>query len=275
MAITILHYYRSTTEKTPNSTSHRNLRHSMLQFPLFLDWEFSMIRRITVQQKSKNILKNIPLFSELSDDDIELIEQNIIKMNFNKEQIVLFEEDTANYMYIVYSGKVRVVKQSTEGREQIIAIHNKGDFFGEMSLLDGRTAPATVIAHETAVIGLLSKLDFERQILDHEKIREKIIDLLCAQLRDSWAMIKILSFDKAEQRILAVLDRLHKLYGVADGRGGIINIKLTHQHIASYASVTRETVARVLNRLDDGGFIEILDGKEILLTKKFFDRDRS
>lgn len=231
-----------------------------------------MLRKITSQKKISNIIKNIPLFSGLADEEIKQIENSIIKRSFSKDQIVLFEKDTANYMYIVYEGRVRVVKQSQDGREQIIAIHNKGDFFGEMSLLDGKTAPATIVAHETGVIGLLSKDDFEQHILNHERVRVKIIDLLCSQLRDSWAMIKILSFDNAEQRIMAVLDRLHELYGVADDLGGIINLKLTHQQIANYASVSRETVARVLNRFEKEAVIQILEGKKILLTKIFYDR---
>jgi len=221
-------------------------------------------------KQTGNIIKTIPLFSELSDEDIERIERIIIKKNFVKDQIVLFEEDTARYMYIVYAGKVRVVKQSKEGREQIIAINKKNDYFGEMALLDGRTAPATVIAHEDAVIGLIAKSDFDNLLLSLEKIRNKIIGLLCAQLRDSWAMIKILSFDNAEHRIMGVLKRMHELYGVVDDRGGIITVRLTHQQIANYASVTRETVTRVLNRLEKENVIKVLEGKSVLLTKLFF-----
>ena len=231
-----------------------------------------MIWKKANQLKSGNIIKNIPLFSDLSDEETERIERIIMKKSFDRDQIVLFEEDTANYMYIVYSGKVRVVKHNKEGREHIITIHKKNDFFGEMSLLDGKTAPATVVAHEDSVIGLLSKDDFEQHLLSNEKIRGKIIDLLCAQLRNSWAMIKVLSFNNAEQRIMAVLDRMHELYGVVDDRGGLINVKLTHQQIANYASVTRETVTRVLNRLEKEAVIQILDGKNILLTRTFYDR---
>jgi CRP-like cAMP-binding protein len=234
-----------------------------------------MIWKAAHSKISGNIIKNIPLFSELSDDEIEQIERIIIKKSFAKDQIVLFEEDTANYMYIIYTGKVRVVKHSSEGREQIITIHKRNDFFGEMALLDGKTAPATIIAHEDAVIGLLSKSDFEKHLLSQEKIRAKIIDLLCVYLRDSWAMIKILSFDNAEQRIMAVLERMHELYGMVDDRGGIINVKLTHQQIANYASVTRETVTRVLNRLEKEDLIRVLEGKNILLTKTFYDRAKA
>jgi CRP-like cAMP-binding protein len=231
-----------------------------------------MIWKTASQKKNSNIIKNIPLFSDLSNEEIELIESIITKKNFVKDQIVLLEEETSNFMYIVYSGKVRVVKQSTEGREQILAIRKKNECFGEMSLLDGKTSPATIIAHEDAVIGLLSKNDFEQLLLDHEIIRRKIIILLCANLRESWTMIKILSFNNAEQRILAALDRMQELYGLVDGRGVIVNVKLTHQQIANYASVTRETVTRVLKRFENESVIQILDGKKILLTSLFYER---
>jgi CRP-like cAMP-binding protein len=237
--------------------------------------DYCMIWKTVHSKISGNIIKNIPLFSELSDDEIEHIERIIIKKNFAKDQIVLFEEDTANFMYIIYTGKVRVVKHSSEGREQIITIHKKNDFFGEMALLDGKTAPATVIAHEDAVIGLLSKSDFEKHLLSQEIIRAKIIGLLCTHLRDSWAMIKILSFDNAEHRIMAVLERMHDLYGVMDDRGGIITVKLTHQQVANYASVTRETVTRVFSRLEKKALIQILEGKNILLTRMFFEKAKA
>ena len=88
-------------------------------------------------------------------------------------------------------------------------------------------------------------------------------------------MIKILSFDDAEHRILAVLDSMQELYGLVDDRGVIVNVKLTHQQIANYASVTRETVTRVLKRLEKEAVIQILNGKKILLTTTFYERVKS
>jgi CRP/FNR family transcriptional regulator len=227
------------------------------------------------QKLDGNILKNVPFFSTLTSEAICEVERVIVKKRYAKDQIILFEEDTSSYMYLVYSGKVRVVQLNDEGREHIITFHKKNDFFGEMSLLDGKTSPATVIAHEEAVIGLLSRNDFEQHLLSQEEIRSKIMDLLCTRLRDSWAMIRILSFDNAEKRIMAVLDRMHELYGVVDDRGRIINVKLTHQQIANYASVTRETVTRVLNRLEKDAVIQVLEGKNILLTKMFYERAKT
>jgi len=224
------------------------------------------------QPGGKSIISNIPFFSDLSSDETECIDRVLIKRRFQKDQIVLSEEDTSSYMYLVYAGKVRVVELNDDGREQIITIHKKGDFFGEMSLLDGKTQPATVIAHEEALIGLLHRNDFEHHLMTHERIRRKIIDLLCLRLRDAWMMVKLLSFDCAEHRVMIVLDRLHELYGVRDARGVIINLRIKHQLIASYASVSRETATRILNRLQRAGEIEFLDNKTFLLKEAFFKR---
>jgi len=232
----------------------------------------------SVEQRKKhngNVIRSIPFFSDLSNEEIENIEKLIFKRKFARDQIVLLEEDTANFMYIVFSGKTRVVKLNEDGREQIITIHKKGDFFGEMALLDGKTSPATIIAHEDAIIGLFSKEDFQKFILDNQEISKKIISLLADRLRDAWAMIKILSFADAEHRVMAVLDRLQELYGIADDRGMIINVKMTHQQMASYASIARETLTRILNRLQKESVICIQDNKSILLNKSFFLKFKS
>ena len=225
------------------------------------------------QKAESSIISNIPFFSTLTPEEIRQVEKLFRKKNFDKEQIVLYEEDTSSYMYLIYSGKVRVVKMNEEGKEQIITIHKKNDFFGEMSLLDGKTAPATIIAHEESVIGLLHKDDFEEHLLRNEGIRRKIIELLCSRLRDSWEMIKILSFnaENAQDRVISLLDRLGELYGISDDRGVIIDVKMTHQQMASYASVTRETMSRVLRTLEKAGMISVLDNKAILLNKPFYD----
>ena len=227
---------------------------------------------VSPKKRNDSILNSIPFFSGLSNIDLQELESHIKKKSVKKNEVVLFEEETTKYMYIVYSGKVRVVKINMDGREQIITIHKKREFFGEMALLDGKTSPATVIAMEDSEIGLLSRDSFERFTKNNNVMHNNIIKALCSQLRQAWMMIRIMSFDNAEKRIMAVLNRMQELYGVVDKRGGIISIKLTHQQIANYASVTRETATRILNRLEKESMIEILDGKNILLTSIFYDK---
>jgi CRP/FNR family transcriptional regulator len=223
----------------------------------------------TEKSISADFLKNIAFFACLSDKEISELERIIVKKRFSKNDIILLEEDTSNYMYLMYSGKVKAVQISEDGKEQILAIHNEGEFFGEMSFLDGKTSPATVIAMEDTHIGLVSKKDFDKYLLNNSRALKEIISLLCSRLRESWFRLKVLSFADSEQRVRMVLNLLSEQSGINDTRGTIIPLKLTHKDIAAYASVSRETVTRLLDRLLKDGDIEFIENKNILLKPSF------
>ncbi len=219
--------------------------------------------------KSHNLIRNIPIFESLSEEQLNSLSEIVEEKKFGKNSVILWEEDTQKYMYIVSSGKVKVVQTSEDGKEHILAIHKKGDFFGEMALLDGRTAPATVIAMEDSRVQLIARENFEKYLLKNEKVMTQLVTMLCTRLRESWLMLKVMSFASAEQRVRAVLEQLGKINGVTDERGIIIALKLLHKDIAGYANVSRETVTRLLNRFEKERKIEILDNKHILLKPSF------
>ena len=200
------------------------------------------------------------------------MERIVTVKHFFRNEIILLEEDTLNYMYIVYSGRVKVVQTTAEGKEQILAIHRAGDFFGEMALLDGKTSPATLTAMEDTRIGLISRTDFEISLLGNEKILKSLSFLLCARLREAWLRLKVLGFADAEHRVRAVLKSLSVHSGVTDPAGTLITLKLTHEEIANYASVSRETVTRLLGRFLRQGEIRLLENKHILLRSSFLEK---
>ncbi len=231
-----------------------------------------MNEELTKNKKSciTHVLKRIPLFGVLSEKELSELQKQILNKRFSKNEIVLLEEDTPHYLYIIYSGKVKVVSTSVDGKEQILAIHKKGDFFGEMSLLDKKTSPATVIAMEDSYIGLLSKDNFENYFLNDKRLLTQIISILCARLREAWLMLKVLGYKEAEERIRAVLKIISIGYGVKDNRGTLITIRFSHKEIASYASLSRETVTRLIDKLAKEGEIEVVDKKYILLKPLFY-----
>ena len=175
-------------------------------------------------------------------------------------------------MYIIFSGKVKVVQTSMAGREKVLAYHKKGEFFGEMALIDGKTSPATIVAIDDTDIGLLHRSAFEKHILNNEKVARELISLLCMRLRESWLMIKVLSFADAEHRVRAALKHMSMQYGIKDHQGTIITLKLTHREIASYSSVSRETATRLLDKFSKDGEIEILNGKNIRIRPAFLEK---
>jgi CRP/FNR family transcriptional regulator len=96
--------------------------------------------------------------------------------------------------------------------------------------------------------------------------------MLCLRLREAWLMQKVLSFADAENRVRVVLKHISTQYGTKDNRGTIITLKLTHKDIADYASVSRETVTRFLDKFAKDGEIEFLDNKYLLLKPPFKEK---
>lgn len=215
------------------------------------------------------LLRSIPLFSHLDDAGFAEVQRKIMEKKFHKNQIVLLEEDTANYMYIVFSGKVRVVHLGGEGTERILAVHKRGDVFGEMALLDAKTAPATVISMEDTEIGLLSKATFDTFFLKNQKVLVQLVAILCQRLREAQLVLKAITLPDAEQRLRSILNHLGLLHGVRDARGVVIALRLTHKELAGYTSVSRETVTRLLHRMVEDGDLEMLQNRTILLKPRF------
>ncbi|MFO0752967.1 MAG: Crp/Fnr family transcriptional regulator [Thermodesulfovibrionales bacterium] len=222
------------------------------------------------EARNERLVRTTPLFACLSDDEFGALRHICHERRFPKGKVILSEEDTYQYMYIILSGKVKAVHFSPDGKEHILAIHKRGDFFGEMALLDGKTAPASVVAMEDSEIVLISRGDFQGYLLQSRKACEQLISLLCARLRESWMVLKVLSLPEAAQRVRAVLKMVSLQHSAQDGRGTILTVKLTHQDIAGYASVSRETVTRILSTLIREGKIEILESRNILLKPPFF-----
>lgn len=215
-------------------------------------------------------LENVPIFSCLTLDERSKLCQYITEKNFKRNSIILMEDDSKNFMYIIFSGKIKVVRVNPDGKEQILVIRKRGDFFGEMTLLDGKSQPATIIAMEDASVGLISKSDFELYFMRDTNVLKEIISMLCERLRESWVMLRLLSLPDAETRIRAVLAHISSIYGIKDVRGVMIPFKLTHQEIADFAALTRETVSRLLARLSKSGEIEINGTRTIILRPAFF-----
>jgi CRP/FNR family cyclic AMP-dependent transcriptional regulator len=217
----------------------------------------------------ESVFLKIPFLSELSETERLEVQKHIVLRDFQRNEIILNEDDTSNYLYLILSGELKVVQTSAEGQEHILAIHKKGDFFGEMALLDGKTAPATVIALKDGRICLISREVFIHLIMANPQVMNGIVGMLCMRLRQAWLQIRVMSFEDAEYKIRVVLQDLGEKFGVRDSRGVIISSGITHQNIANLSATSRETVSRFLRKAAKAGEIELLANKKILLGSSF------
>ena len=201
----------------------------------------------------EEILKT-SLFQTMAAEQLEVIAPLLVSRNFRKNEIIFREEDTNQFMYIILRGQVKVTKITEDGRERILAIHNAGEFFGEMSLIDAMTAPATVTAKENSTLIIFSKKDFSKLLLQ-PNFTEQLLLILCKRLRAAWSQVEWLTMLNASEKMKAVFSFLAKHHGEKQNGWVKINLKLTHAEIGEFAGMSRETVSRELNRLRDEGVV--------------------
>jgi CRP/FNR family transcriptional regulator len=219
------------------------------------------------------LLRNIRLFSALTDQELQQIRDNVAIKRFRKNEVILYEENTNQVMYIILSGKVKVLQTTEDGRDIILAIHQAGDFFGEVSLIDSLTMPASVVATEDAVVAIISKKDFYTILHSQGKVVDHLLLIMCSRLRESWHKVQILSLNSAAQKIRMLFLMLSQEHGRKTGEGLMLDIKLTHQDIANMVGITRETVTRILDKWLVDEDIKVTKKKFMLLSSDFLKTD--
>jgi len=220
--------------------------------------------------KKLSLLRKLEMFSTLTDEELFELGHKVNLRNYTKNKLILDESDTNQYMYGVIEGEVKAYRVSEDGRETLLALRGEGKSFGELSMIDGKTAPAAVAATEDSVVAVISKDDFRELIQGHKKITMKLLEILCAQLRDSMTMQELMNQKNASERIRMLLAALAEERGDTTSQGISIGLKLTHQRIADMTGLTRESVTRTLDKWKKNGTIIVDSGKRIVLKDNFF-----
>lgn len=216
------------------------------------------------------ILKNIPLFSELSDKDLQRILQVANRQHYHKENLILIEEEVGSSMFVILQGRVKISRISDDGREVILAIMSEGDFFGEMSLLDGQTRSANVTAIEDSELLVIRREEFLQMLNDYPQIAINLLKELAQRIRKGDEHIKSLSLQDAKGRVANTLLRIAEDYGVfRKGQVEISELPL-QQDLANMAGTSRETISRVIKTLIQQGYLKKQRGKIIILDYERF-----
>jgi CRP/FNR family cyclic AMP-dependent transcriptional regulator len=230
-----------------------------------------MIRKNINPDLTKKILKKVPLFATLSDLELSSLLERTNVYGYRKNELIIMAEEEIKQMYVVLKGQARVVHITDAGQERIMALRHRGDYFGEMGLIDGRTDSATVIASEPCQVLLITKCVFDDFFLLNKKTLFQLIDILCGRLRESWLFHAIIGVNNAESKIRATLVHYSKTLGVKNTTGIIINATFSHQSIADRIHISRETVTRELRKMRDHHEIE-MEGRRFKLLPAFFEK---
>ena len=216
------------------------------------------------------LLQSVSIFWDLNEDELGHIADKMVAKHFENGNYIFLEDSDGEQCFFVLEGSVKVTRLSKDGREVILAMLNEGDFFGEMSLLDGESRSANVIALEKTKVLTLDRNDFIAVINDYPSIAVQLLKELARRLRKSDRQIASLSLSDAEKRIALCIIRFADEQGVI--QNGKVSIPKTpiQQDIANMAGTSRETVSRALGLLEKEDIIE-RNGRELIIIdyKKF------
>jgi len=211
-----------------------------------------------------NILKSIPLFSSLNDIELEAIQKLSYVKKYPRDQIILLEDEEGDSLFIIIKGKVKVVTYSETGKEVIFSILSDNDFFGDMSLLDGKPRSASIVTMTGTTIQMIRRPDFNRLLVDHPRIALGLLEVLAGRLRKADERIESLALLDVSGRIAGVLLQLADERGIIQDNQVLIKGRPTHQELANMVGTTRETVTRVLKQLENKSYIT-MSGKDVLI----------
>ena len=199
------------------------------------------------------MLRNIPLFNSLSDEDVKLVDGMAVEKHVAKNTVIITEGDVGDSLFVILAGRVKVLIGDSEGREIILKILGPGDFFGELALIDKQPRSASVSTLDNTVLKVLSHTAFEVCLDRAPRIAVSVMQALAKRLRDADRKISTLA-------LLDVYGRVtHTLLELAINTNGklVVGERLSQQEIANMVGASREMVNRILKDLSDRGYITV------------------
>jgi len=194
-------------------------------------------------------LKDVPLFSNMNDDQLAVLAQTGVIKRFAKGQLIVHQSSPGNTFYIVISGHVKVALLHDDGKEIVLSLLSEGNFFGELSLLDNDPRSASVIAAEDATLFILTRKQFYQLITSNHGILEKVIKEICTRLRRADEKINSLAFLDVYGRTLMALQQLAHDQGIKTRNGIEIVNAPTHQELSCMVGASREAITRIIKLL--------------------------
>lgn len=196
------------------------------------------------------MLTHVNLFANLSPQAVSELEKLSVFRKYPKNTVLFMEGDESTHLYVIKKGKVSVSVADEEGRQVILNYMGEGEYFGELSLLDGKPRSATVMTVAPCEFVAVSRASFQDLLRKDPEFLLQVTSEIVTRVRELTESVKDLALLDVYGRVSNVLDKL------SDDEGRIDNPKVTHQDIANMVGSSREMVSRIMKQLIIGEYIE-------------------
>jgi CRP/FNR family cyclic AMP-dependent transcriptional regulator len=212
---------------------------------------------------SPTVLKSVAMFASFSPEQLRALTSMIMRRSASRGTAIVREGEPADVLYIVVSGRLKVLMGEADGKETILSILGPGEFFGEMGLIDDNPRSATVVAIEPCEMLALTRRDFRRCLVENSALAMAVMRVLVQRLRDADRKIGSLAMLDVYGRVARLLLDMSE---TVDGQR-VVTRRISKQDIAKMIGASREMVHKVMKDLQVSGYIEV-QGSTIVLRDK-------
>ncbi len=202
------------------------------------------------------VLRSCALFAQMDDAALAAVARLLRTRRFRRNEVIFHAGDPGDSLFVVGTGSVKIVLASPDGDEAIIATLRPGDFFGELSVLDGAERSATAVALEPTVLDSLARAPFLQLVDTQPGVRLALLAGLAAELRRITRHAEELHFLDLPGRLAMRLVDLAREAG-GSGPGAELAWHYTQSDLASMIGGSRQSVNRVLGDLAAEGLLRI------------------
>jgi CRP/FNR family transcriptional regulator len=201
------------------------------------------------------LLAQVPVFSALSDADLERISQVAVIRRFAAQHIIFREGDQSDTCYVLAAGHARAVREHVDGRTIALAHFGPGDIFGELAMFDDEKRSATIETLDDVECVAILGADMRRLLQTHPDIAARLVIGLGRRLREANERLSRQSFQTVQSRVAGVLGQL-VAQAQAEGAGeDHVLVTITQSDIAQLAGSSRESASRFLAVLERAGIV--------------------
>ena len=175
-------------------------------------------------------------------------------VKYRRNQVVFAQGDAADAVFYIEEGRIKVTVVSDQGKEAVVAIHGKGDFFGEACLTGQPRRLATATAMTDGVIMRLDKASIVRVLHDEPKFSDMFMSYLLTRTVRVEADLVDQLFNSSEKRLARVLLLMANF--AKEGRPETVITKMSQETLAEMVGTTRSRVNVFMNKFRKLGFVE-------------------
>ncbi len=210
------------------------------------------------------LLRANAVFKGVPAKEIEGLVQVTQTARHRSREFIFEEGDASLWLYVVKTGRVKILKHSRAGKDVVLELLGPGEIFGGVAVLEKRPYPAAAQAMETAEVLKIPRDALLALAERHPSIVREMALMISQRLRAAHESVKSLAVEPVESRLATALMRLADREGRPSRAGVELPYHLTRQSLADMAGTTVETTIRVMSRWIKEGLVADDSGRLVL-----------